>query len=529
MGIAELRNLHEGEPAFCLGTAPHLNELDLQLLKNQVTIATNQLAKYANQYSFDYVCVLSDRRFSALAQDLSATGSARVVIPESLLRKHSDADTELPEAIPVKTRFASPGHAEFFSFDLENCLYAGDVVAMAIQLAVWMGCRPIYVLGVDAKYQDKEQPFFDDSINEVDFKTANEFWFPDLREWLKAVKTRLWARGIKLLDASGEVGSLDVLPKVRLRAAAGKPRVAVTSKTFCRDEYLVKELKRFFPDVKLNESKDKLAGEKLAEFLADADATVLGTEPFSADVIEKLSCLRFVSKYGVGVNNVDFEACKRNMVEVAYRKGTNSDSVSELTLAFALMLMRRMDHSIQSYRDGKWAKLEGREFAEMTVGVIGYGHVGKVVAQKFAALGASRLLVNDLLDFPFSPPAEFVPLDYLLAEADLVSAHVSMEDTNCHLAGKDFFAKMKPGSFFINTSRGEVVDEEALVAVLTDGRLAGAALDVYEFEPEINAKLQSCPNLLTTCHMAGSSNRSIKNMGWAAIEGLLELLGIEPT
>jgi len=532
--ILDLKNKHYGEPAFCLGTAPHLNDLDLSLLKDFVTIGCNQLALSADKYNFDYICFQRDERFRVFRDRLAQTVHPQFIIPDNILNKHRKAGWEIPDELkdricPSHIRFTSPEHTEFFSFDLENCIYAGDSLAIEIQLAVWMGCSPIYILGVDARYTDPNKQFFDHSLNDkTDKKRIEQYVFPDLRQWLKKVKTLLWSRGIKLFNAAGTLSSLDVLPKIRLRAAVKKPKIAVTSRTFSKDEYLVKELKRYCSDIKTNSSGDTLKGEKLIEFLEDADGVILGTEPLDAAVMQALPCLRFVSKYGVGTDNIDFEAAKRNEIEIAYKKDVNSDSVAELTLAFALMLIRGIDDSISSYRNSKWKKLPGKELAEMTLGVLGYGHIGKVVARKFAALGIKRLLVNDLIDFQNSPPMEFVPLDYLLKESDIVTVHISMEEQNYHMINDDFIHKMKRGSFLINTSRGEVLDEKALVKAIKEDHLAGAALDVYENEPEINKQLLSCPNLLTTCHIAGSSNRAIKNMGWAAIEGLLKLFDISP-
>jgi len=532
MTIEHLKNKHFGCAAFCLGTAPHLNKLDLSLLKDEVTIACNQLVHEADAYDFDYICFQRDERFRPLREDLAKTSRSMFVLPEDVLNRNHD--WQAPESVKkrlvtVHSRFTSPGHAEFFSFDLTHCAYAGNVIALEVQLAAWMGCNPIYIMGVDAHVDDSKAPFYENPPGqEMDLKAAKTHDFPNMSEWLRKTRTFLWARGIRMFNASGAHSTLDVLPKMRLEAATGHPTVAVTSKTFCQDEYLVRELRRYFPDVRLNPSKGKLAGDDLVDFLKDADGMILGTEPFDAHVIEKLPCMRFVAKYGVGLNNIDFEAAKQNQIEVVYRKGVNSDSVGELVLALTLMMLRRVDDSIQSYRTGKWAKLPGRELAEMTVGIIGYGHVGKVVAEKFGKLGIGRLLVNDLLDFPMEPPAEFVPLDFLLKESDIVSIHVSMEDQNYHMVNEDFLAKMKPGARLINTSRGEVINEKSLAAVLRDGRLSGAALDVYEHEPEINQELVACPTFLPTCHMAGSSNRAIKNMGWAAIEGILKLFNKEP-
>lgn len=532
MKITDLRNKHCGKPVFCLGTAPHLNQLDLSLIRDAVTIGCNQLALRADELSLNYICFQREERFRQVKDSLAATRYPSFIVPESFLRP--DANGEIPAALesriaPIRTRFATPGHAEFFSFDLENCVYSGDAIAIEIQLAVWLGANPIYLLGVDAHYRNLGQPYFDNmsADNEV-IERSEKYSFPDLKEWLAKVRVLLWSRGMKLLNAAGEHSSLDALPRIRLEAAVGKPKIAVTSKTFSEDPYLVKELRRYFDRVALNDWKDQLRGTKLVEFLADADGVILGTEPFTAEVIEALPCLRYVSKYGVGLNNIDFEAAKRCLMEIAYRKGLNSDSVAELTMAFALMLLRRMDDSIQGYRSGAWRKLPGRELAEITIGVIGYGHVGKVVARKFAALGVGRLLVNDLLDFPAAPPVDFVPLDYLLAESDIVTIHVDAEKRNQNFVNADFITRMKDGAMLINTSRGTVVDEAALVDALKRKKLCGAALDVFYNEPEMNPDFQTVPNLLTTCHIAGSSNRAIKNMGWTAIENLLDAFAREP-
>lgn len=532
MNVHELKNRHQGRPGFCLGTAPHLNHLDLSLLKDQVTIGCNQLILRADELNLDYICFQREERFKQARPSLPKTKHSNYIIPESFIDGDDGNDltkTMEDRIVPIHTRFATPGHAEFFSFDLENCVYAGDSIAIEIQLAAWMGCNPIYVLGVDAGYQNPEHPYFDGTAVEAEIaEKSRKYFFPDLKEWLSKVRVRLWSRGVKLLNAAGEQSSLDTLPRIRLAAAVGKPKIAVTSKTFSKDEYLVSELGRYFNQISLNDSKEALKGANLIEFLSDADGIILGTEPFGADIIESLPCLRYVAKYGVGLNNIDFDAAKRCQMEISYKKGVNSDSVAELAMAFALMLLRRIDDSIQGYRKGKWRKLPGRELAEITVGIIGYGHVGRVVAKKFAALGVGRLLVNDLLDFPAAPPVEFVPLDYLLTESDIVTVHVDAEKRNRHLVDDEFIARMKDGAMLINTSRGTVVDESALATALKNGKLYAAALDVYENEPEMNPEFQPLPNLLTTCHIAGSSNRAIKNMGWASIEGLLQLFGMKP-
>lgn len=529
--IQSLRNRHAGKAVFCLGTAPHLNEIDLSQLRGHVVIGCNQLTKRARECGISYICFQSEGRFQEFKEYIPENRSVQWIIPETVHRRNiewSFAKRVEEKLIPVNSRFTSRGHAEYFSFDLESCMYAGDIMAVQIQLAVWMGCNPIYVLGVDADVNRIGTLYYDDTLPYKGDRDSYAYYFPELKEWLGKVKTLLWARGIKLLNAAGDLSSLDVLPKTRLSAALGRPTIGVTSKTFSQDPYLVGELKRYFPSVKLNSEGDKLEGPRLTEFLSDCDGAILGTEHLNAEVMSTLPCLRSVAKYGVGLDNFDFNAAKRHQIEVSYQKGVNSDSVAELTIAFAIMLLRNIPQSVAAYKQQRWSKLPGKELPEMTIGIIGYGHIGRVVARKFALLGAGRILVNDTVDFPVSTPAEFVSLEYLQQESDLITLHISMEERNRHFVNADFLSALKPGAFLINTARGEIVDTTALIEALTNGDLGGAALDVYEDEPRPDPRLAKCRDLITTCHIAGSSNRAIKNMGWAAIEGLLKLYLREP-
>ena len=531
MNLADLHDCHRGQPIYCLGTAPHLDHLDLARLRDRITIGCSQLLLRAEEFDLKYACFGYPQRFTELRDAIPAHPRPVLLASDDVLAQQGR--WRVPAAVrrrlvEVPVRFTTPGHAEFFSFDLNDCAYAADTLALAIQFAVWMGGDPIYLLGVDAAYRSDDQVFYASSPKlQVDVEAGRKYWFPDLVAWLGKVQHLLAGRGVRLLNGAGEASSLAALPRLRYAAALGDPLIAVTSKTFCNDAYLVDQLRRYFPRCKLNPSEGKLAGAELAAFLADADAMILGTEPLSGDVIAQLPYLRHVAKYGVGLDNVDFTAARQHSVEVSYRKGVNSDSVAELALALCLMLLRRVDESVQGYRQGQWRKLPGQELAELTLGVVGYGHVGRVVARKFAALGVGRLLVNDLVEITPEQPAESVPFDYLIAHSDIVSFHISMEPQNHHLVNAGLLARLKPGAYLLNTSRGEVVDEAALAAALQSGHLGGAALDVYEHEPRPNPALAACPRLLTTCHMAGSSNRAIKAMGWAAIEGLLAAFGKE--
>ena len=156
MNISNLKNKHVGKPAFCLGTAPHLNKLNLNLLKDFVTIGCNQLTEEADKLNLDYICFQREKRFDQAKDKLFKLTNSKIILPTGFISKHEECLEAIKDKIiPIHLKFATPGHSEIFSFDLENCIYAGDTIAIEIQLAAWMGCNPIYVLGVDAQFDNQ--------------------------------------------------------------------------------------------------------------------------------------------------------------------------------------------------------------------------------------------------------------------------------------------------------------------------------------------------------------------------------------
>ena len=373
---------------------------------------------------------------------------------------------------------------------------------LSIRLAVELGCKTIFLAGLSHN------------------NTSDQA----LVKSLELLGEQLCNQEKRLLLVTNDE-NLDLnLTRIRSRCLIGDYRIAVTVRTFSNDSELVEKLKESTPHIKLNQQRDKMEGDRLVEFLSDADGAIIGMERPTREVLAKLPFLRVISKYGVGVDNIDFAAARDCRVPVNFKKGLNTDSVAELTLGFLIMLLRRVDASMNGYRSGKWNKTPGREICETTVGLIGYGIIGKVVAKKLLALGVKKVFVHDILPVQVEEPASKAELSYLLAESDVVSLHISMSPESFHLVDETFIARMKQGAYLINTSRGEVIDETALIQALQSGRLAGAALDVYEGEPVPDKRLIDAPNLITTCHIGGSSNRAIKNMGNAAIEGVLKEL-----
>jgi len=239
--------------------------------------------------------------------------------------------------------------------------------------------------------------------------------------------------------------------------------------------------------------------------------------------------LRVVARAGVGVDNVDLKAATARKVLVVNAPTAATTSVAELTVTFALLLVRDLYGAIQATKGGAWKRgLHGTELAGKTVGLVGYGRIGREVARRLRSFGASIVAFDPLL--PRSPDeTPLVPLDELLARSDIVSLHAALTPENHHLLNAERLARLRRGAFIINVARGALIDEEALLAALTSGQVAGAALDVFEPEPPTRTALLTHPRVVATPHLGASTPEAQNRAGVQVAEELLRLLrGEEP-
>lgn len=227
--------------------------------------------------------------------------------------------------------------------------------------------------------------------------------------------------------------------------------------------------------------------------------------------------LRVVGRLGVGLDNIDLEACAARGIEVIPASGANAESVAEYVIAMAMLLLRGAAYrSTAAVAAGRWPRQmlsQGREVSGKTMGLVGFGSIGRVTAVKAVAMGM-RVVAFDPV-FPADSPSwkgdRVVPvsLDELLERADVVSLHVPLVEATRGLFGEERIARMKPGAILVNSARGGIVDEAALARALREGRIAGAALDVFEQEPLAAASvLADAPNLILTPHVAGVTQES---------------------
>lgn len=301
-----------------------------------------------------------------------------------------------------------------------------------------------------------------------------------------------------------------------------RPRIVVLSRSFSRHPVLRAELSTRYPDVTFNDLGRSLAGAELVDFLADHDRAIVALEKIDAELLDAAPQIRVISKFGVGLDNVDLAAAAARGVRVGWTGGVNRRSVAELVIALMVATLRGVVTSHMEVLRGTWRQFPGRLLSGRTVGLLGFGHVGQEVAQLLRPF-ACRILANDIRDLSV-PAAEHgvtcVDLDTLLHQSEVLSLHVPLTPRTRNLIDSTKLAQMRSGAVLINTARGSLVDETALFAALSGGHLAAAAFDVFADEPPKNSPLLSLPNFIATSHIGGSAEEAVLAMGRAAIDGL---------
>jgi len=259
--------------------------------------------------------------------------------------------------------------------------------------------------------------------------------------------------------------------------------------------------------------------EILLQKVGDCNALVsLLSDRIDEDVLRRGEKLKIVANYAVGYNNIDIAAAKRLGIMVTNTPGALTHATAELAFALLITLTRQIIQADRFIRDGKfigWDPLLflGDELKGKTLGIIGMGRIGQDMAMKCMAFGMNVLYYNRK---PADPGTErrlsatYSPLEILLQESDVISIHTPLTDETYHFMNEEIIALMKPGSYLINTSRGEVIDEKALVNALKAGIIKGAGLDVYEFEPEISNELIGMNNVVLLPHI-GSATKEARN------------------
>jgi D-3-phosphoglycerate dehydrogenase len=274
--------------------------------------------------------------------------------------------------------------------------------------------------------------------------------------------------------------------------------------------------------------------EEIIALARDADAILNCYAKITARVIAGLERCRVIARYGIGVDNVDVAAATEAGIVVTNVPDYCIDEVSDHALALLLALARRIVAADGAVKTGAWAVVAHagiRRLRGQVLGLLGFGKIGRALAAKAQALGMKVLVYDPYIDSALIAPAgvEAVTFDKLLAEADAISIHVPLTPDTHNLIGEQELACMKPTAFLINTSRGGIVDEQALAAALKENRLGGAALDVLSGEPPSqDHPLRQAPNLILTPHLAFYSKESVIELQTKAAEEVARALKGEP-
>jgi phosphoglycerate dehydrogenase-like enzyme len=270
----------------------------------------------------------------------------------------------------------------------------------------------------------------------------------------------------------------------------------------------------------------QLSEDELIAALAGIKASVAGSEPYTARVLDAHPQLRVIARVGVGYDAVDVPAATAHGVPVTIAPGTNHGSVAEHTFSLMLGFTRHIPARHAGMAAGGWPRFMSQPLRGRTLGLAGIGRIGKAVATRAAAFEMRVIAYDPFPDTAFCKAngITLVSFDQLLAESDFLSLHLPFTPQTKHLINRDTLAKMKPTAVLVNTSRGGLVCEADLVPALRDGKLAGAALDVFEQEPPAtDSPLRTLPNVVLTPHAAGLDIQSLGDMARSAVEAVASL------
>lgn len=300
--------------------------------------------------------------------------------------------------------------------------------------------------------------------------------------------------------------------------------IVVTSPSFSSNKLLQEEIYKYFPNAKLNLDGKRFNKEDLIEYIKDADAVIVGLEPINKEVLDKCPKLKIVSKYGVGLNNIDLEACKKRKIAIGWTGGVNKLSVAEMALGYMLMLCRNLFVTSNELKNGIWNKAGGFQLSGKKVGIIGVGYIGKEVIRLLKPFNC-EIYVNDIInqdEYYKENSLIETSKEEIFSSCDIVTIHTPYDDTTKEIVNLEVFKIMKKSSFIINSARGGIINENDLKYALQNKLIGGAAIDAYVEEPPTDKELLNLPNLICTPHIGGNSKEAVEDMGMSAIKHLVE-------
>jgi D-3-phosphoglycerate dehydrogenase len=303
-------------------------------------------------------------------------------------------------------------------------------------------------------------------------------------------------------------------------------RVLITSRQLQKTIDRYRDLlARHRVEVELPEFEQQLREADLLQIIDRFDGVIAGDDEFTTRVLEKGKRLRTIAKWGVGIDAIDVEAARRLGIHISNTPNAFADEVADVVMGYVILLARQLHRMDAAVRDGRWVKIQGTSLRGKTLGVIGVGSIGRAVVQRAAAAGMV-VLGHDQVP----PPATFVQQtglrlvswEQLLPAVEFLSLNCNLTPANRHLLDDQAFARMKRGVYLVNTARGSLIDEAALAAALRAGKVAGAALDVFESEPlPPESPLRQFDQCIFGTHNSSNTLEAVLRVNELALQNLL--------
>ena len=305
-------------------------------------------------------------------------------------------------------------------------------------------------------------------------------------------------------------------------------KILVTPTTFTPDSDTpaLKKLRAFSDSLVFNPTGKPLPEDALIPLIDGCDGCVAGLDHYTAKVIESAKSLKVISRYGVGIDQVDLVAAKANDVVVCNSPGANSQAVADLTFGLLLCLARKIPTLDRQTREGEWPRSYGIELYGKTIGILGLGAVGKAVAKRATGFSMRILAYDPVINLEYARANGVISTDFdtVIREADFLCLHMPLTDETRREISLEAMKAMKKGAIIVNTARGGLIDEDAAYELLASGHLGGIGLDVFDEEPPKITPLFSLPNVVLTPHTAAHTAEAIANMADMAVQNLIDVL-----
>jgi D-3-phosphoglycerate dehydrogenase len=306
-------------------------------------------------------------------------------------------------------------------------------------------------------------------------------------------------------------------------------KVLVTPRSYGKaDPEVFSMLERAGLETVRNETGGILDKEGIEALLSGCEGVILGVDPMDAEVIAAAPKLRVIAKYGVGVDNIDMETARARGIAVSRTVGANAEAVADYAMALILAVARKTVLIDARCRQGDWEKIITRDVSGATIGVLGFGAIGRHVAQRAQGFGMTVLAHDPFWDEAYAAAhgvTRATP-EEIYAKCDIISLHLPLLPETKNMIGAEQLAQMRPDVILVNTARGGILDESALLDALEGGRIYGAGIDAFSEEPPADRRWYALKNVVLGSHCAASTAGAALNMGRMATANLLRDLGL---